>query len=444
MAIVSVTHFVITAVVMFTATLLLSKGRPSLLALFINGFSILDSLGLALAPYLPLEKGLPYVSNVFFLIRSSNTEQIYLRQILSHWVFLLAGWIGLICEASWRGNRESPWRKLEFPRLVLYAYLFLAAGFLAYIRYFIFGPGMRLLTGFRLLFSNTTEAVAARVQATRSVSLGQGAFMASMASKIAFPMAAMFWLRSGQPKSNVILALCCLLSGAYALQTYQKAPVLAVFLTYYLLVRLHERSNPVRSRRVIGLMILAGFVGIIVGAVFYAANFGLSLWEGVISTISRVLLVPGVTETNFFAVFPEVYPFRGIDRVFSIPLGMYPTNDVTIYDVAVAATGNRFSSNASLVAVAWSGAGYLGVAIIGFMFTSSLLLLDRGLQRVDSLTYLCISALVLPSTVALVSSGLADFAVNWGGIVIPALALVVYKMGYRRSRLSSKALGVES
>lgn len=431
MTMISVSHVIVSVLALIMGLWLLRKGRRSLLAFFMTGFIVLDSFGLSFAPYLPLDRSLPYVSNSFFLINNASID-LYARQITSHWIFLSIGWLGMLVEGRWRPWPDTSWRVIP-RRTVLYGYLFILVGLAAYTRYFVMGPGMDILTHTRLFFSSTSEAITARVQASRAVGLGQGAFMASFASKVVFPLGALFVMRGGARRGSLVLGLCSLLSVMYALQTRQKAPVLAALLTYYLLARVHKR-NFVRSlsRRMMALMALAGVFGALAGAAFYSVNFGLSFREGFLSMVSRLLLVPGATETNFFGVFPDIYRFRGVDKVFNIQLGVFPTREVTIYDIAVAATGNQFSSNASAVAVAWSGAGYLGVAAVGIVFAVSLLMIDRLLQSLDDVGYLSLIALVFPSTIGLVSSSFADFVFNWGGIIIPVLLLVVYRMARHR------------
>src|SRR5690606_23875859 len=113
--------------------------------------------------------------------------------------------------------------------------------------------------------------------------------------------------------------------------------------------------------------ILALLIGLIGGIILYIVNFGLSLPTAIISVFARLFVIPGVTETNYFAVFLNYYEYRGLTKIFNIPL-REANNDVSIYDVAYMAIGDYFSSNASFLAVAWSGFGYVGVVIISLLF----------------------------------------------------------------------------
>ena len=61
--------------------------------------------------------------------------------------------------------------------------------------------------------------------------------------------------------------------------------------------------------------------------------------EATLSLIARIFIILGATETNFFAVFPEYFDYRGILKIFSIPT-RYSNNDIGIYQVIYAAVGD--------------------------------------------------------------------------------------------------------
>lgn len=185
----------------------------------------------------------------------------------------------------------------------------------------------------------------------------------------------------------VFFSLCFLFSMIYGIQTRQKLPLIEIIImySYFILLKLdwlyQMRSN--MSKKIV-LIILFTILFIIVTAL-YGLNFGLSLSDSIKSTLYRSFLVPCATESNYFYVFPEASTFRGLQKIFSIELGknQLKIDDVTIYDVALIATGDRFSSNASFLSVAWSGAGYFGVIVISIIFIIIAAHLLRLINKLD-------------------------------------------------------------
>lgn len=424
----SLSHFIFVLVFILIAIRYLYGRNRSILAVTCIGFVMLDSIGLALAPYLPLES-IQYLPNPVFRIRDQNTE-LYFRQLFAHWIFLFFALIGLLIEFFWL--RKKPDSKFHYEHIseyinkkyALWGFLFLFLGIAASIKYFFIGPGLELLMNTKLLFSSTAGAVASRSEVRDTVQFGQGAYLALLASTTIFPLAALFYIKSKLREKKIFIFVCFFLSFAYAFQTRQKAPLLATILSYSLLIISYKQiKKDLNLNAVRRFVIPALFLGLIGGVILYSVNFGLSLSTAVISVFARLFMIPGATETNFFTVFPDYYDFRGLTRVFNIPLKQ-ANNDVSIYDVAYMATGDYFSSNASFLAIAWSGFGYVGVMIISSLFIGALLLLDRMLLKVDEVLYLGVLSLSFQSIIALVSGSLLNY-ISWGGMIFPLLVIMI-------------------
>ncbi|MBB6097851.1 hypothetical protein HNR42_001274 [Deinobacterium chartae] len=420
---ISVTQLLLCAAVLALAVWVLRSGRPSLLAFTLAGFVVIDSVGVAIAPYLPLSD-IQYLNGPAFLINERNPD-LYLRQVMAHWVLLTVGTAGLLLEAQYRRS-QTMWVAPSSRQLVMWAGLLIVVGLVAYARYFLMGPGLEILLGSRLSFSSTMEAVAHRTEVRYSVETGQGAYLAALAGKVLFPVAAALLAVGRVRFRGWIWLMCFVLSAAYAFHTREKSPLLAVFITYAALLlwervgRLDWRRINFRAMaRILLPTLLLFFLG---GTAFYTVNFGLPFDVAMQSIVARTLAIPGATETNFFAVFPEKYDFRGIENIFRIGLLGYGGQDVSIYEVAVAATGDGFATNASLLAVSWSGAGYLGVTIIALLLVGSLALIDRVLVRLDYRVFLLSAILSVSAFIGLTSGSILDY-IGWGGLVSPALLL---------------------
>ncbi|MGQ9574461.1 MAG: hypothetical protein ACUVUC_04020 [Thermoguttaceae bacterium] len=418
----SVTHLLVSLAGVGFLLRFISAGRRSLLALSLLGFLVFGSVGLAVAPYVPLYR-IPYVeSDQDFPINDIDLPT-YWRQVRAHWLFLAMVGGFLLVEKRWplpRGAEPS----YRPQRLRCWALGIFLVGTVFYLRYFVFGPGMEFLLNTRIAFSTTGEAILHRSQRRDELALRQGAYMASLAAYILFPVAALLVLRSRAGLRHAAWLGCLIFSGAYAVQTCQKAPVLAAVLSYALLLAadLSGTPRPERTPNERTLALLAATVALVGCVALYRVNFGLGVGQAVRSSLYRLFLVPASAETCYFVAFPEALPFRGLHRSFSIALRDSPT-DATIYDVAEAAMGKRSSVNASLLAVGWSAAGYWGVAASVLVFAVGLLLVDRLLARADRQIYLMLLALYPQTFIPLLSSGVLGYT-GWGGITIPAIALI--------------------
>lgn len=421
----SVVHLFLILFLISISFYLIAKGRHSLLAFTVLGFAFFDSLGLVIAPYLPLES-IKYLPSPIFIITEKDLL-VYSRQIISHWIFIGLAIIGLLIEMRWPKNnyfRFLPSSK----RLVFWGIILAFIGTVTYVRYFMFGPGSEILLSSRLFFESTVEAIASRSEIRDTLQLGQGAWMASISSTIIFPVAAFFFLKSSLRYRIIVFVILAFSSGVYAFQTRQKAPLLAIILVYGLLWILNRvDTKKIDIKTIIRKFVVpAFFISFVGGAILYMINFGLTPLIAIQSVLARLLIIPGATETNYFMVFPDYFNFRGLNQIFDIGLRHAQfASDVTIYDVAYAATGVRFSSNASFLAVAWSGAGYLGVALISLFLVISLFIIDRYLRKMEPAVFWGVLAISSGPILSLVSGSFLSF-VGRGGIVIPAMIIYIY------------------
>ena len=438
MVLLSFIHFMFVISAIYLSVKKIFKAKGSFLAFNLAGFCVLDSLGLAIAPYLPLEK-IPYLPNAFFTINYIDVET-YSRLLIAHWIFILVSMFAVLVESGWK-NKNADMYQFKSTYFINIAILIFAIGLIAYIRYFIFGPGLELLKGTRLFFSSTIEAVAHRVEARNLLELRQGAYMASIASVVLFPLSSLVFLKDKKQKGKYFMILCFILSMIYAIQTRQKAPVLAILIVYSLLIvqNLHAKHIRFQIKTVFLYFLIITIIG---GLIFYMINFGTSPFASLVSVFARVFIIPSATETNYFVTFPAIHDFRGIYKIINITLlskFQLDYSDLTIYDVAYAATGDRFSSNASFIAVAWSGAGYFGVFIVSILFSLALLVIDKKFINIDNYFYLGTLILTAPALFILVSSSIFGY-ISYGGLVIPMIIIIIDRI----SRVKIKSNNINS
>ena len=437
MYLVSVAHLFICLVVIYNAWLLFRSNRHTLFPFVLIAFVLTDSIGLVIAPYLPLEN-IKYLTNPVFLINDGDLN-LYLKQVSAHWIFLIISLLMILFEMSMskKPKISNTYRKST---IRMFGVLFFLVGLAAYIKYFFIGPGLQILLTTRLFFSSTAESVASRMLARRMIQYGQGAYASSLAAAIIFPVSALFFVRSLNKGKWLSFILCAFLSFMYAYQTRQKGPLLFWFLTYFLLfvlerqnISLTEYKNIFKSK----FVKLSLFVGLVGAIVFYVINFGQSLASAIEAALVRILIIPGAVENYYFAVFPQIYNYRGIFRIFNMPLGFLPVNNgISIYDVARAITGTGSSTNASFIAVAWSGAGYLGVFLVSVILVFIFVFVDKELDRLEYRDYLAILVLSLYSLIGLNSGSIMDY-INKGGIIIPLIVTFVFTLAKTKPRRSN-------
>lgn len=379
-------------------------------------FVLLDSLGLIFLPFLG-NLPLPYLPEArsAYIVGDASGEVIYVRHVASHLLVQMLMVFYLVILRT-RGSLSREGILFYLFRRVIRVSLWVAVPLAVffYFRYFVLGPGLELLRGFRLSYSDTVEAVTARSLAAAQLDFGQGAFGALMAAFVVWPwLASVFAIRS---RLSVVFwplwGVLFVLSLAYALQMYQKAPILVIVLIYGAIAvswylkckRRRWTPSPKAWRRAFLFIALLSFLG---GTILYVVNFGLHPIEAVVATLGRVFLVPSNTEAYWFWVYPDRLPFWGLGYAIMTNLGI-------IQQTAFEATGDIFSANASFVAVGWSGAGFFGVLLNGVILIIYAHLVDLVWPRLDPSSRSLALGLLLSACFWMVSGTIGDFLVKGG------------------------------
>lgn len=394
--------------------------QRSALGIIMLIFILFDSLGLIVLPYFNWD--LPYVSrSVVIPLREISSPYLYLRQILAHWIFLILAWVGLHFERRFM-NLAKPTRKVDLSLFtwVFFLTIFLA-GLAAYVRFFALGPGLHYVKENQVFYSTPQEAVMARVM-MRPVR-GEGFFAAMLASYNVFPcLTCLLLLRGDSPnkrlKSFIWVTFFGMLSLAYMLSTFQKAPIATALITYSILFILVTSFT-----KKISLFAMIVLLGTFISILLYVLNFGLKWADAFASVIGRLILVPGNVESYWFLIYPNSALFEGFSRTITTEMEI-------IHLVAKNATGDLFSANASFLAVGWSGAGYIGVLIACFFVIMPLFMLDIKFRDYPDKLRLASMLFNGVAAVMLVSGSVADFYLKGG--ITPWLLIFALALGKRR------------
>jgi hypothetical protein len=409
------------------AKLIVRIHRRTKLTLLTLGFSIffaISTISITASHFINYGRALPFADDSGMVVYK-QLESVYFRQVLSHWIFM-----AVFVAAQGTRSLHLPIRRLVtvFKQPLLWPLALGLFALFAYTRYFAFGPGLELLVTTDLMYLSAEDAVTARTMAKESF-YGQGAYLASVAAYIVLPtLFAAYALQSKHTSSSYMLALSLMTctSLAYALQTRQKAPIVIVFLTYALIHIAAQRHVRVRSTRnlIFTRVLPVTGAGFLLSTCLYVFVFNMGIIDSLYATIVRSMFVPSAMEANYFYVFPELLDYRGVMASFVIRI-FYPAGEpgVSIYDVALVATGNQYTANASFLAIGWSGAGYAGVFLVAIVLCLALKTVDQLMRTESTSVRGCVFALSLPPLLTLNSASLLDFFGS-GGIVSSLLLLL--------------------
>lgn len=395
---------------------------PISVAIFI--FLIFDTLGGTIAPYIYLGN-IPYIPGRSFLIEDIDT-MIYFRQCFSYWIFIFIYLLGFFY--SFSKYQKYFGYKIDQNRVnyKLWAIIFFLVGIAFSFKYYILGPGIEILLSTKLRYFSTEEAVRARIDAYNLAGFGRGAFLSWIAAFIFFPLSAAFIKKSKFKFKNILFLICLFLSLGHAFQMRQKLPIAIVGIIYGYYIYLNEKEKKFlfkKNKLIYSPLVLILIIGFFVNIFLYIYNFNLNMWDSLRSVFYRAFIIPPTMDALYFYAFPNLFDFRGIKNIFSIELGrnIIKYDDVTIYDVAFYTTGDKFSSNASFLAIAWSGAGYLGIILISLIFVLLDLFILRQRRYLNEYLYSITYLYGLIGGIYLINGAFLNFLIS----IFPILIIII-------------------
>jgi hypothetical protein len=411
-------------------------GKTALLPIYLLVYTLTNGVGSSFA-FLPQMNSLIWNSMYDTLVRPVD----YVTLCTSTWIFIGIASLLIHWGSAYRPSKPRAFSELAADLSLTVSLGLLFVGVALYIKYMILGPGLTMARETSYFHYDVDAEYQFRQEFDAQMQHGQGMLMASVASFVIFPLSTFFAVLNKRAMALVIAvgSFCFLCSFAFSFALRQKAPVLLILLIYGLLY-MHYASRSLLTTLVKRLtdkrILIAGMLLFLCGlSFFYEITEGESLQESVVHSFYRIFLIPVASDQAWFLVFPNILPYRGLVGIYD-PAFWDPTatGPVGVYDVSQTVTGYEFSLNASMLAVAWSGAGYLGVVIISVLFCASAFVLDKGLIRLPSSLFYPIVIINLPSLLALTSTSFFDFLMKGGfltqaGIIFAFRALGRLKAG---------------
>lgn len=417
----------------------LKTGRPMLLPIYLLIYTATNSLGLSVA-FIPEFNRDIWYGMYDAMVRDEDFAAIS----ISTWIFLVPGGLLTLFRSRHLPGRAISLKLGREPAIAACLLLFLL-GNLLYLRFMFFGPGLQLAFTTNFFQYDIANSYLMRTDIEEYVGVGQGLLMATVASFVVFPLSTFFATLTQRASLfvPVIASVSFLYSIIFTFALRQKAPVLLVTILYGLMLLHHTRNSiiSILMRRLSNWRMVAAACVALFAALsfFYQITEGDGPAESVGHSFFRLFMIPVASNQAWFLLFPDVLTYRGLIGVFDTLFWSNGAFPIGVFDVSHAITGYRFSLNASMLAVAWSADGYLGVIAICVLFHSLSYLIDYFLVRIDPLVAMPLIYLSIPSMLSLTSTSFFDFVMK-GGFVNQLLVIFVYNVLAKRFKQSGPAV----
>ena len=143
-----------------------------------------------------------------------------------------------------------------------------------------------------------------------------------------------------------------------------------------------------------------------------------------LDVVARICYIPAATSDYYYQLFPEPLPFRGITNAFSMRNAQTTgAIDVSFEDVAQLVTNARFSANAGFLAIGYTGAGYIGAALVAGVTAILLLYIDQCMAGFGNRYKILVILASTYGAMALVNTPLFT-AISFSGFGINSILLV--------------------
>ena len=153
----------------------------------------------------------------------------------------------------------------------------------------------------------------------------------------------------------------------------------------------------------------------------YSLSQGGSSDENLLIFIQRIFVVPAQTSSFYYASFPSVFPFRGIENLLGF------SGDIDYSDISEAFTGYRFVSNASFLTISYSAGGFFAVILVSFLYSIVTLIHDRFFEKQESVWKNFILIASINGTYAITSAPLDASIINFGYLLPTLIVLLCLK-----------------
>src|SRR5687768_570488 len=166
---------------------------------------------------------------------------------------------------------------------------------------------------------------------------------------------------------------------------------------------------------VAGLLFLFFSLG---GIIIFQAATGLDFAGALTEFFIRLVIVPAYVATFYFEVVPDALPFRGFAEMLYIYNSAAPVGDYSVHDVAMAATGRVYGTNAHFIAVAYTGLGFFGVFLLSIVALAAVFEVDRRLLQMEKTHRIAAIVISAPAFIGITSAHFLG-AIENGFIIQP-------------------------
>jgi hypothetical protein len=336
---------------------------------------------------------------------------------------------------------------ITYDKPSLWFWIFIVVSILGFIRFMIFSNGILYLGAALSHVGNTYDYYTERafVNAILLAS-GNGAGLAIIVMSYLGPtligMAFYFYGKMANHNFFRRIAFWLLVSLLNIMIiliafTLSKKVMILYSILFPIVILLGNRANEMQLNKLFSfklivriLVMLILFIGI--GSIISSTVSGQSLVLGVEAFLERIFVVPAGTNNFYYALFPDRLPYRGMSQMFDMAAQSNTPNDISYLDIAVLSTGYSFGANAFFLAIAYSGASFIGVSIVSFLFCVLAVCNDYWLDRVDPKLNLILIFASSYAIFGLCNTPIFTSIINYGFV----LSSLIARITARRSQLT--------
>jgi hypothetical protein len=168
------------------------------------------------------------------------------------------------------------------------------------------------------------------------------------------------------------------------------------------------------------------------GVLIFQAATGLSFVDALAEFFIRLVIVPAYVATFYFEVVPDALPFRGFVEMLYMYNSGAPVGDYSVHDVAMAAAGRVYGTNAHFISVAYTGLGFVGVLLISLLALGCVFEVDRRLLRLEKTHRIAAIVISAPAFIGITSVHFLG-AIENGFMIQPLAFYLMARMWETRS-----------
>ena len=171
-----------------------------------------------------------------------------------------------------------------------------------------------------------------------------------------------------------------------------------------------NRSKPIKKNKLKNFFstFIILLVILVTVSFTYSVSQGSSSDETSFLFLQRIFVVPAQTAYAYYSLFPYVFPFRGIENMFSF------SGDISYTDISLAFTGYTSVATANFTAISYSAGGFFAVILASLTYSILTLTHDFFLEKQETIWKVFILIASINGIYSICSTPLVGSIINFG------------------------------